>query len=33
MVGGQSSAWVSEKILSVSEHIGDQRAVLWMSKN
>jgi hypothetical protein len=25
--------WVSEEILSASEHIGDDRAVLWMSKN
>ena len=26
-------AWVSEEILSASEHIGDQRAALWMSDN
>jgi len=26
-------AWVSEEILSASEHIGDKRAVLWMSEN
>jgi hypothetical protein len=26
-------AWVSEEILSASEHIGDDRAVLWISKN
>ena len=25
--------WVSEEILSASEHIGDKRAVLWMSEN
>ena len=25
--------WVSEEILSASEHIGDDRAVLWISKN
>ena len=25
--------WVAEEILSASEHIGDDRAVLWMSKN
>jgi len=25
--------WVSEEILSTSEHIGDNRAVLWMSEN
>jgi len=25
--------WVSEKILSASEHIGDKRAVLWMGEN
>jgi len=25
--------WVSEEILSASEHIGDDRAVLWMSDN
>ena len=25
--------WVSEEILSASEHIGDDRAVLWMSEN
>ena len=26
-------AWVSEEILSASEHIGDDRAVLWRSDN
>jgi len=26
-------AWVSEEILSASELIGDQQAVLWMSRN
>jgi hypothetical protein len=26
-------AWVSDEILSASERIGDQRAVLWMSEN
>jgi len=26
-------AWVSEEILSASERIGNQRAVLWMSEN
>jgi hypothetical protein len=26
-------AWVSEQILSASEHIGDQRAALWMTEN
>jgi hypothetical protein len=26
-------AWVSEEILSASEHTGDDRAVLWMSEN
>lgn len=26
-------AWASEEILSASEHIGDDRAVLWVSKN
>jgi len=25
--------WVSEEILSASEHIADARAVLWMSEN
>ena len=25
--------WVSEEILSASERIGDDRAVLWMSEN
>ena len=25
--------WVAEEILSTSEHIGDDRAVLWMSEN
>jgi hypothetical protein len=25
--------WVSEQILSASEHIRDDRAVLWMSEN
>ena len=25
--------WVSEQILSASEHIGDDRVVLWISKN
>jgi hypothetical protein len=25
--------WVSEEILSASEHIGDDRAVLWTSQN
>jgi hypothetical protein len=28
-----ASAWVSEEILSASEHIGDDRAVLWISEN
>jgi hypothetical protein len=26
-------AWVSEEILSASEHIGDDRAALWTRKN
>ena len=26
-------AWIAEEILSASEHIGDDRAVLWMSEN
>ena len=26
-------AWVSEEILSASEHIGEDRAVLWLSRN
>ena len=26
-------SWVTEEILSVSENISDQRAVLWMSEN
>ena len=26
-------AWATEKILSASEHTGDDRAVLWPSKN
>jgi hypothetical protein len=26
-------AWIAEKILSASEHIGDKRAVLWISDN
>ena len=26
-------SWVTEEILSASENIGDQRAVLWISKN
>jgi len=26
-------AWVSEEILSASERIGDDRAVLWLSEN
>ena len=26
-------SWVSEEILNASEHIGDHRAVLWMSDN
>ena len=26
-------AWVSEEILNASQHIGDDRAVLWTSKN
>ena len=26
-------AWVSEEILSASQRIGDDRAVLWMSEN
>ena len=25
--------WVSEEILSASEHIGDDQAALWMSEN
>jgi len=25
--------WLAEEILSASEHIGDDRAVLWVSKN
>jgi hypothetical protein len=25
--------WVGEEILSASEHIGDRRAVLWLSEN
>jgi len=28
-----AAAWVSEEILSASEHIGDDPAVLWLSKN
>jgi hypothetical protein len=27
------STWVSEKILSASERIGDDRTVLWISEN
>jgi len=30
---GTAPAWVSEEILSASERIGDDRVVLWMSKN
>ncbi len=30
---GAAPAWVTEEILSASEHIGDQRAALWISKN
>jgi hypothetical protein len=26
-------AWVSEEILNASEHIGEDRAVLWLSQN
>jgi hypothetical protein len=26
-------SWAAEEILSASEHISDQRAVLWMSEN
>jgi hypothetical protein len=26
-------SWVTEEILSASQHIGEDRAVLWMSKN
>ena len=26
-------AWIVEEILSASEHIGDDRAVLWMGDN
>ena len=26
-------SWASEEILSASEHIGDDRAVVWMSEN
>ena len=26
-------AWVTEEMLSASEHIGDKRAGLWMSEN
>jgi hypothetical protein len=26
-------SWVSEEILSASERIGDDRAVLWLSEN
>jgi hypothetical protein len=26
-------AWVSEEVLSASEHIGEDRAVLWMRDN
>ena len=26
-------AWVTEKVLSASEHIGNDRPVLWISKN
>ena len=32
-VVGVAPAWVSEEILSASERIGDQRAVLWMGEN
>ena len=28
-----ATTWVTEGILSASEHIGDERAVLWMSDN
>jgi hypothetical protein len=27
------AAWVSEEILSASEHVGNDRPVLWMSRN
>ena len=30
---GAAPAWVSEKILSASENISDQRPVLWLSDN
>jgi hypothetical protein len=30
---GVAPAWVSEEILSVSERIGDNRAVLWIGDN
>lgn len=26
-------AWVGEEILGVSEHLGDDRAALWINKN
>ncbi len=30
---GAAPAWVGEEILSASERIGEQRAVLWLSEN
>lgn len=30
---GTVPAWVTEEILSASQHIGDDRAALWMSDN
>jgi hypothetical protein len=30
---GAVPAWVTEEILSASQHIGDDRAALWMSDN
>jgi hypothetical protein len=26
-------AWMAEEILSASEHVGDDRTVLWLSEN
>ena len=28
-----ASSWVAEEILSASEHIGEDRAAVWMSEN
>jgi hypothetical protein len=32
-VGEVAPSWMVEEILSASEHIGDDRAVLWISRN